>query len=101
MPPEPTDSFDRLSAAELIETARGLLAEVLRLGAENERLRRELAELKTEHQAVKDELARLKKLPPRPPIKPSGMERRLARLSPREARSGRARSDGVAMGSTG
>jgi hypothetical protein len=31
------------------------------------------AEPKTEHQAVKDELARLKSLPPWPPQKPSGM----------------------------
>ena len=75
MPTEPTDSFDRLSTAELIESARGLLAEVVRLRSENESLRRELAQLKIDHQAVKDELARLKKLPPRPPIKPSGMEK--------------------------
>jgi hypothetical protein len=34
-----------------------------------------LAKLKLEHQAVKDELARLKHLPPRPPQKPSGMDK--------------------------
>jgi hypothetical protein len=33
-----------------------------------------LAKLKVEHQAVKDELARVKKLPPRPPHKRSGMD---------------------------
>jgi hypothetical protein len=31
--------------------------------------------LRIEHQAVKDELARYKKLPPRPPQKPSGMQK--------------------------
>ena len=34
-----------------------------------------LAKLRVEHQAVKDELARLKKVPPRPPQKPSGMDK--------------------------
>jgi regulator of replication initiation timing len=71
MPAEPSDSFDCLSTTEPIETARGLLAEVVRVRSENERLRRGLAELKIEHQAVRDELARLKKLPPRPSIKPT------------------------------
>jgi hypothetical protein len=43
-------------------------------GAENEKLGDALTKLNAEHQAVKDELARLKKLPPRPPQKPSGMD---------------------------
>ena len=54
---------------------RELIGEVGRLRAENEKLSGAFAELKTEHQAVKDELARLKSLPPRPPQKPSGMDK--------------------------
>ena len=40
-----------------------------------EKLSGALTKLKVEHQAVKDELARLKNLPPRPPQKPSGMDK--------------------------
>src|SRR5271165_465536 len=72
--PEP-DSLDRLSHADLIGVVRDLIGEVSRLRAENERLGGALAQLRIEHQAVKDELARLKKLPPRPPHKPSGMDK--------------------------
>src|SRR5271170_2074437 len=69
------DSLERLSHADLILVVRELVHEVTRLGAENEKLSVALAQLRVEHQAVKDELARLKKLPPRPPIKPSGMDK--------------------------
>jgi hypothetical protein len=54
---------------------RELIGEVKRLGAENAKLNGALTKLKAEHQAVKDELARLKHLPPRPPHKPSGMDK--------------------------
>ena len=69
------DSLDRLSPSELIGVVRDLIGEVGRLRAENEKLGEALTKLKAEHQAVKDELARLKKLPPRPPQKPSGMDK--------------------------
>src|SRR6516165_4067182 len=69
------DSLDRLSQADLIGVVRELIGEVGRLRAENEKLGVALTQLKAEHQAVKDELARLKKLPPRPPQKPSGMDK--------------------------
>jgi Transposase IS66 family len=69
------DSLERLAAADLIAVARDLIGEIGRLRAENEKLCGALTKLKAEHQAIKDELARLKKLPPRPPHKPSGMER--------------------------
>ena len=75
MPPEPADSLDRLSHAEVLAFARGLLAEMLELRATHQDLRRDFAELKVEHQKVRDELARVKKFPPRPSIKPSGMEK--------------------------
>jgi hypothetical protein len=69
------DSLERLSPSDLIGVVRDLIGEVGRLRAENEKLGDALTKLKAEHQAVKDELARLKKLPPRPPQKPSGMDK--------------------------
>src|SRR5215467_13456463 len=69
------DSLERLSPSELIGVVRDLIGEVGRLRTENEKLSGALTKLKAEHQAVKDELARLKKLPPRPPQKPSGMDK--------------------------
>ena len=73
------DSLERLSPSDLIGVVRDLIGEVGRLRAENEKLGDALTKLKAEHQAVKDELARLKKLPPRPPQKPSGMDKATAR----------------------
>ncbi len=75
MPVPPPDSLDRLTPADLIGVVRELVGEVTRLRAENEKLGVELATLRIEHQATKDELARLKGLPPRPPFKPSGMDK--------------------------
>ena len=71
----PPDSLERLTPADLIGVVRDLIGEVTRLRAENEKLGAALAKLRIEHQAVKDELARLKDLPPRPPVKPSGMDK--------------------------
>ncbi len=69
------DSLELLSQTDLVGVVRDLIQEVTRLRSENEKLGAALAKLKVEHQAVKDELARLKHLPPRPPIKPSGMDK--------------------------
>jgi len=69
------DSLERLTPADLIGVVHDLIGEVGRLRAENEKLSSVLTKLKAEHQAVKDELARLKNLPPRPPHKPSGMDK--------------------------
>src|ERR1700680_5111330 len=76
------DSLERLTQAELIGVVRELIGEGGRLRAENEKLSGALTKLKTEHQAVKDELARLKNLPPRPPQKPSGMDKATDRGGP-------------------
>ena len=73
--PRPDDSLDQLPQAELAAVVRGLVDEVTRLRARSEELEGALAKLRIEHQAVKDELARLKNLPPRPPQKPSGMDK--------------------------
>ena len=75
MPPSAPDSLERLTPSELIGVVRDLIGEVTRLRSENEKLGVAFAKLKVEHQVVKDELARLKHLPPRPPQKPSGMDR--------------------------
>jgi hypothetical protein len=75
MPPPEPDSLERLTPSELIGVVRDLIGEVTRLRSENEKLGMAFAKLKVEHQAVKDELARLKRLPPRPPHKPSGMDK--------------------------
>ncbi len=71
----PPNSLERLTHADLIGVVRDLIGEVTRMGAETKKLGGALAKLRVEHQAVKDELARLKHLPPRPPIKPSGMDK--------------------------
>lgn len=61
-------SLETLSLAELRELVGALLAKVAELGSAN-------AALKAENQALRDEVARLKGLPPRPPSRPSGMEK--------------------------
>src|SRR5271157_3441993 len=71
----PIVSFERMPPAELLGLVRNLIAEVGRLRAENEKLSEALAMQRVENQALKDEIARLKHLPPRPPLKPSGMDK--------------------------
>jgi hypothetical protein len=75
MAPDLPDSLERLSHSDLIGAVRDLVAEFTRFRTEHEKVLETLAKLRIEHQAVKDELARYKKLPPRPPQKPSGMEK--------------------------
>ena len=60
-------SLEGFSLAELREVVGRLVGDVRRLQSDN-------AALRTENQALRDEVARLKGLPPRPPLRPSGME---------------------------
>jgi Transposase IS66 family len=69
------DSLEGLSHSDLIGAMRDLLGAFAQLQSKHEELSVALAKLRIEHQAVKDELVRYKKLPPRPPQKPSGMEK--------------------------
>jgi hypothetical protein len=74
-------SLEGFSLAELREVVGRLVGEVRRLQSDNTALRSgaeaqqaTIAALRTENQALRDEVARLKGLPPRPPSRPSGME---------------------------
>ena len=69
------DLLEGLSATELVGLVRGLIGEVERLRQEDEKLGATVSALRLENQQLKDEIRRLKGLPPRPPIKPSGMEK--------------------------
>ena len=82
------DSLERMTSAELIGLVRRLVGEMARLRAEVERLNGEAAGLRVENRTLKDEIARLKHLPPRPPMKPSGMEKATERPE-REAAGGK------------
>lgn len=73
-----------MSLPEAVAFARALLSRMSELESRCENLLRDFAQLKIEHQATKDELARLKKLPPRPPIKPSGMDKATSGTGPGE-----------------
>src|ERR671916_2074176 len=65
LPPD-IAALERLSLAELRDLVGALVARVAELGVAN-------AALKAESQTLRDEVARLKGLPPRPPLRPSGM----------------------------
>src|SRR5271156_1179423 len=75
MSPGASDSLARMTPSELVGLVRRLLGEVERLRAQNEKLGAALVGLRVENQTLKDEIARLKHLPPRPPLEPSGMEK--------------------------
>jgi Transposase IS66 family len=65
------DSIESFSLAELRDLVRALVGEIERLRLENQALR-------GDNQVLRDEIARLKGLPPRPPVpppKPSGMDK--------------------------
>jgi len=74
-------SLEAFSLAELRDVVGRLVGEVQRLHSENVALQAgvdaqqaTIVVLRAENQALRDEVARLKGLPPRPPSRPSGME---------------------------
>jgi Transposase IS66 family len=86
--PEP-EEIERLAIGDLRSLVASMLAELLRLRAENA--------------ALKEEIARLKGLPPRPKLKPSGMEKASAPPAqasgtPKRKRRRGAKRDRLAIG---
>jgi len=74
-------SLEAFSLAELRDVVGRLVGEVRRLHLDNASLQARvdaqqvtMTALRAENQALRDEVARLKGLPPRPPSRPSGME---------------------------
>jgi uncharacterized small protein (DUF1192 family) len=74
-------SLEAFSVAELREVVGRLVGEVRRLHSDTAALQARvdahqmtITTLRAENQALRDEVARLQGLPPRPPSRPSGME---------------------------
>ncbi|QRM32161.1 transposase [Microvirga sp. VF16] len=82
----PGRSSKPLSSTALRQLVSDLAGKIDRLEQEVEQLRLDNSNLRRDNQALKDEIARLKHLPPRPPFKPSGMEKA---TEPRPTGSGR------------
>ncbi len=67
-------SLEGFSVAELRAVVGALVAEIGALRSSTEAQQATISVLRAENQALRDEVARLKGLPPRPPSRPSGME---------------------------
>src|SRR3990170_4044137 len=89
----PSDSIEDLPLADFRRVVLALMEEVGRLGEALAGRDAEIAALKAENQALKDEIARLKGLPPRPRFKgkPSGMEKATSASADGKGRSKRRR----------
>jgi len=70
----PPDSLESLEPSELIGLVRRLIGDVEQLHKSTDKLTATVAGLRLENQQLKDEIRRLKRLPPRPPFAPSGMD---------------------------
>jgi hypothetical protein len=81
-----SDSAKPLSQKAMRQLVSDLAGKIDRLEHEVEQLRLDNSNLRRDNQALKDEIARLKNLPPRPPFKPSGMDKA---TQPRPTGSGR------------
>jgi hypothetical protein len=88
----PGGSAKPLSSTALRQLVSDLAGKIDRLEQEVEQLRLDNSNLRLDNQALKDEIARLKNLPPRPPFKPSGMDKA---TQPRPADPGRRPGRGV------
>src|SRR5215212_1744840 len=82
----PPDFAKPLSQKALRQLVSELARKIDRLEQEVERLSLDNSNLRRDNQALKDEIGRLKNLPPRPPFKPSGMDKA---TQPRPTGSGR------------
>src|SRR5215213_3302648 len=71
----PGGSSKPLSQKAMRQLVSDLAGKIDRLEQEVEQLRLDNSNLRLDNKALKDEIARLKNLPPRPPFKPSGMEK--------------------------
>jgi hypothetical protein len=71
----PDRSNKPLSSTALRELVSDLAGKIDRLEHEVEQLRLANSNLRLDNQALKDEIARLRHLPPRPPFKSSGMDK--------------------------
>jgi len=80
MSPDPVDSFE--NSPERMGLVGRLIGELDRFRKKLEKVTAALASAKRTIQELKDELRRLKGLPPRPPMKPSGMEKATDRPAP-------------------
>jgi len=67
-------SLEGFSVAELRAVVGALVAEIGALRSSTEAQQATISVLRAENQALRDEVARLKGRPPRPPLRPSGME---------------------------